>query len=124
MERKRVVVVGAGFAGLTVAKRMADAGHEVILLEKRSIFGGKCSSWQDEGGDRIESGLHVFFGAYEEIYDLMREVGIYENILWKEHVLTYTLSGGERFEFRTMRAPSPMHLLPAVFKNHYFTWPE
>src|SRR5687768_6612708 len=47
MERKRVVVVGAGFAGLTVAKRMADAGHEVILLEKRSIFGGKCSSWQD-----------------------------------------------------------------------------
>ncbi|MBA3533374.1 MAG: FAD-dependent oxidoreductase [Ardenticatenales bacterium] len=124
MERKRVVVVGAGFAGLTVAKRMADGGHEVILLEKRAIFGGKCSSWQDEVGDSIESGLHVFFGAYEEIYDLMREVGIYENILWKEHVLTYTLNAGERFEFRTMRAPSPMHLLPAVFKNHYFTWAE
>ncbi len=124
MERKRVVVVGAGFAGLTAAKRVQDAAHEVTVLEKRPIFGGKWSSWQDEEGDSIESGLHVFFGAYEEIYDLMREVGTYENLFWKEHVLTYTLAEGERFEFRTMNAPTPFHLLPAVFQNRFFTWPE
>lgn len=124
MERKRVVIVGGGFAGLTAAKRVADAGHEVVVLEKREVLGGKWSSWKNEHGDWIESGLHVFFGAYQEIYDLMRELGTYDNILWKEHVLTYTLAQGERFEFRTMNAPSPMHLLPAVFKNHYFTWPE
>src|SRR5918997_7232281 len=116
MERKRVVIVGGGFAGLTAAKRVADAGHEVVVLEKREVLGGKWSSWKNEQGDWIESGLHVFFGAYQEIYDLMRELSTYENILWKEHVLTYTLAQGERFEFRTMNAPSPMHLLPAVFK--------
>jgi 15-cis-phytoene desaturase len=124
MERKRVVVVGGGFAGLTAAKRLVDAGQEVVLLDKRPVFGGKWSSWKDADGDTIESGLHVFFGAYEEIYDLMRELGIYDSIHWKEHVLTYTLDQGERFEFRTMDAPSPFHLLPAVFKNRYFTWQE
>jgi 15-cis-phytoene desaturase len=64
------------------------------------MFGGKWSAWKDEDGDTIESGLHVFFGAY----DLLRELGLYEHIQWKEHVLTYTLAQGERFEFRTMKA--------------------
>lgn len=124
MNRKRVVVVGGGFAGLTAGKRLLEAGHEVTILEKRPMFGGKWSAWKDEDGDTIESGLHVFFGAYEEIYDLLRELGLYEHIQWKEHVLTYTLAQGERFEFRTMNAPSPFHLLPAVFQNRYFSWKE
>ena len=124
MESKRVVVVGGGFAGLTAAKRVQDAGYDVTLLEKRDRFGGKWSSWTDEDGDVIESGLHVFFGAYREIYDLMRELDIYDRVLWKDHVLTYTLADGERFEFRTMNAPSPLHLLPAVFQNKYFSWRE
>ncbi len=119
-----VIVVGGGLAGLAATKQLVDVGLTVDLYEKRSILGGKVSSWKDADGDWVESGLHVFFGAYDEIYDLMRELGIYDNILWKEHVLTYTLDEGERFEFRTIPAPSPLHLLPAVFGNRYFTMGE
>jgi 15-cis-phytoene desaturase len=121
---KRVVIVGGGLAGLAAAKRLGAAGHTAIVLEKRDVLGGKWSSWQDEDGDWIETGLHVFFGAYEEIFDLMRDIGTYDQILWKEHVLTYTLDQGERFEFRTIKLPSPLHLLPAVFTNHYFSMGE
>ncbi len=124
MDRKKVVIIGGGFAGLAAAKKVVDGGHTPIVIEKRPILGGKWSAWKDGEGDYIESGLHVYFGAYQEIYDLMKDVGIYDNILWKEHVLTYTLAKGERFDFRTMNAPSPLHLLPAVFKNRYFTWGE
>jgi 15-cis-phytoene desaturase len=119
-----VIIGGGGLAGLAAAKRLVDAGYRVELLEQRPILGGKVSSWRDAEGDWVESGLHVFFGAYVEIFDLMREVGIYENVLWKEHVLTYTLTAGERFAFRTGPLPAPLHLLPAVFNNHYFSWPE
>lgn len=122
--RERVVIGGGGLAGLAAAKRLVDAGYQVELLEQRAILGGKVSSWQDADGDWIESGLHVFFGAYREIFDLMREVGIYENILWKEHVLTYTLDRGERFSFHTGPLPAPLHLLPAVFNNRYFSLRE
>ena len=121
---ERVVIGGAGLAGLSAAKRLVDAGYSVDILEQRPLLGGKVSSWQDADGDWIESGLHVFFGAYVEIFDLMRELGIYENILWKDHVLTYTLADGEGFEFRTGPLPAPLHLLPAVINNHYFSWPE
>lgn len=118
---KKVVVAGGGLAGLTAAKRLLEAGFEVELLEKRQILGGKVSAWRDGDGDWVESGLHTFFGAYEEIFDLMRELGVYDEVLWKDHQLQYTLAGGDGFTFRTMRLPSPMHLLPAVFENRYFS---
>ncbi|GAC1448668.1 MAG: FAD-dependent oxidoreductase [Ktedonobacterales bacterium] len=121
---QKVVVVGGGLAGLTAAKTLVDAGLRVELLESRALLGGKVSSWRDEDGDWVESGLHVFFGAYREIFDLMRELGIYDNVLWKEHVLKYTMAGGDSFEFRTLPLPSPLHLLPAVFGNRYFSTAE
>ena len=120
----RVVVAGGGLAGLTAAKRLVDAGLSVELLEKRQILGGKVSAWRDGDGDWVESGLHTFFGAYVEIFELMRELGVYDEVLWKPHVLQYTLAGGDRFSFRTTRLPSPMHLLPAVFENRYFSLSE
>jgi 15-cis-phytoene desaturase len=123
-QKRKVVVVGGGLAGLSAAKMLLDSGFAVELLEGRDILGGKASSWQDGDGDWIESGLHVFFGAYDEIFKLMRELDIYGNILWKEHALTYTLEGGERFAFRTANLPSPLHLLPAVFGQKYFTLPQ
>lgn len=120
-QRKSVIVVGGGLAGLSAAKYLADAGYKVTLLEKRAVLGGKVSAWKDADGDWVESGLHVFFGAYEEIYELMKELGIYQNVLWKKHELLYTLKDGERFSFSTVNLPSPLHLLPAAFKNRYFT---
>jgi len=123
-ERQKVVVVGGGLAGLTASKNLVDAGYEVLLLEKRPILGGKVSAWKDTDGDWVETGLHAFFGAYDEIYKLMKELGTYDNVLWKKHELQYTLAKGERFSFATVNLPSPLHLLPAAFKNRYFSLRE
>lgn len=61
--KKRVAVIGGGLSGLAAAKYLADAGHEAHVLEARNVLGGKVSAWQDEDGDWIETGLHIFFGA-------------------------------------------------------------
>lgn len=121
---KKVLIIGGGLAGLTAAKRLVDQGFQVRVLEKRSIYGGKVSAWKDEEGDWIESGTHCFFGAYDVLYDLMKEIKTYHAVDWKKHQLTYTLEGGNSFTFKTWDLPSPLHLMPAIVNNGYFTFGE
>jgi 15-cis-phytoene desaturase len=123
-EKKSVLILGGGLAGLTAAKRLTDKGFQVKVLEKREIFGGKVSAWKDDEGDWVESGTHCFFGAYSVLYDLMKEIKTDHAVVWKEHQLTYTLAGGEHFTFNTWDLPSPLHLLPAIVKNGYFSFGE
>jgi len=56
----RVVIAGAGLAGLSCAKYLVDNGHIPILLEARDVLGGKVAAWKDEDGDWYETGLHIF----------------------------------------------------------------
>ena len=41
MDRFDAIVVGAGVAGLTAARLLADAGRRVVVLEARDRIGGR-----------------------------------------------------------------------------------
>ncbi len=45
----RVVIVGAGLAGLSAALRLAGAGREVTVLERESVPGGRAGRLSDSG---------------------------------------------------------------------------
>ena len=55
----RVVVVGGGLAGISAALRLADAGREVVLLERRTRLGGAAFSFS-RAGLSVDNGQHVF----------------------------------------------------------------
>jgi len=46
--KKKVVVIGAGFAGLSSACYLAKAGFEVTVLEKNAELGGRARVWEKE----------------------------------------------------------------------------
>lgn len=79
----RAVIAGAGPAGLACAKWLTDRGYDVVVLEKRAVPGGKVSAWKDADGDWVESGLHVFFGAYHTLLGFLDECGLGDSFDWK-----------------------------------------
>jgi len=72
---KRVLVIGAGMAGLTAARRLAEAGRQVLVLEARDRVGGRIHTLRDKG-KVLELGAEFIHGKPEELWDLIREAGI------------------------------------------------
>jgi sarcosine oxidase subunit beta len=52
-----VIVVGGGVTGTSIAWRLAEAGHRVLLLERRGICGG--ASGRNAGHTGAGSGMHI-----------------------------------------------------------------
>ena len=55
------------------------------------MLGGKVSAWQDKDGDWIETGLHIFFGAYPNMMNLFSELGIHDRLQWKIHQMIFAM---------------------------------
>lgn len=112
----RVAIVGAGLAGLASAVELAEAGVEVEIYESRPFVGGKVGSWVDGDGNHVEMGLHVFFGNYYQLFDLMKKVGAFENLRLKQHTHTFINEGGRigELDFRFLTG-APFNGLKAFF---------
>ena len=62
-----VVVVGAGFAGLSAAVRLTMRGVRVLVLEARARLGGRATAFADAvTGEIVDNGQHVLLGCYTE----------------------------------------------------------
>ncbi len=123
----RVVIAGAGLAGLACAKYLADAGFTPVVLERRDVLGGKIAAWKDEDGDWYETGLHIFFGAYPNMLQLFKELDIEDRLQWKEHSMIFNQPEKpgtySRFDFPDI--PAPVNGLVAILRNNdMLTWPE
>ena len=105
----RVAIAGAGLAGLSCAKYLADAGHTPIVVEARDVLGGKVAAWKDEDGDWYETGLHIFFGAYPNMLQLFKELNIEDRLQWKSHSMIFNQQDEpgtySRFDFPDLPAP-------------------
>lgn len=55
---KRVAVVGAGVAGATCARRLADKGHSVVVFDKGRAIGGRLATRESRSGIAFDHGAH------------------------------------------------------------------
>ena len=75
-ETKRVVIVGAGWAGLGSAYHLTQQGYEVTLLEAGPYPGGLVAGWKTPEGKSVEAGIHGFWYPYKNIFRLVEHLGL------------------------------------------------
>ena len=79
---KKIIIIGAGIAGLTAGIFAQQNGFESIIYEKHFLSGGECTGWNREGF-HIDGCIHWLLGTKKgtEIYDLWKNIGgLGENI--------------------------------------------
>jgi oxygen-dependent protoporphyrinogen oxidase len=77
---ERVIVVGAGIAGLTAAYRMKRAGLDVTVLERAPQVGGRMSTLVRDGY-RIDLGASLLPRSYRQMLRLIDDAGLSGEIM-------------------------------------------
>jgi squalene-associated FAD-dependent desaturase len=121
-----VVVVGAGFAGLSAAVRLTRGGLRVLVLEARSRLGGRATAFADAvTGEMVDNGQHVLLGCYGETFAFLDSIGAIDNVRLQPQLrVTMIDRAGRRSQLVCPRLPSPWHLLAGLFDWNALSWTD
>ncbi|MCQ0092226.1 NAD(P)/FAD-dependent oxidoreductase [Roseovarius sp. M141] len=123
MDKVEYIVVGAGVVGLAIARRLAESGKEVLILEQAGAFGTETSSRNSEV---IHAGIYYTAGSLKArlcvegralLYDYARTRAIPHSQCGKLIVATESAQVARLGEIRKQAADcgvSDLHLMDAA----------
>jgi phytoene desaturase len=97
--KKKIIVIGSGFAGLAAATTLADQGNQVTILEKNEIPGGRARQFSAAGftfdmgpswywmPDVFDAYFQRFGKQVSDYYDLVRLDPSYQIYFGKDDIM-------------------------------------
>lgn len=69
-----ILVIGAGYAGCTMARKLAEKGHQVAILEQKAFLGGHASDYYDEHNVLVHRyGPHIFHTNNKKVFEFLSQ---------------------------------------------------
>src|ERR1700744_3920804 len=120
-----ILILGAGMAGLTAARTLAEAGRSVTLLEASPRVGGRIHTVR-EGTEVIELGAEFIHGKPPELWSLIEEANLETYELEGPHLsfadghLQSAIEQSDEAE----QSEEEEHAFPLLDKLEYYTGPD
>ena len=122
MTRPRVIIIGGGLAGLASAVALAEAGVRVTLYERRSVLGGRASSFvHPTGGMLVDNCQHVLLGCCTNLLDFYRRLNVDQGIAFKKRI-SFIDEENRLSELYPSPLPAPFHLFPSLLRLKLLGW--
>lgn len=88
---EKIIVVGAGLSGATIARKFADGGADVLVIDKRETVGGNVYDYVDKNGITVQAyGPHIFHTKDKEVFEFLSK---YTEWVKYEHKVKAKISG-------------------------------
>ncbi len=84
INKKRVLIIGAGISGLTTGYLLSKKNYEVKIIDKERKIGGLLASTKIEGSD-IERTYHHIFTSDSDILWLIKDLKLDDKLIWKDN---------------------------------------
>jgi uncharacterized protein with NAD-binding domain and iron-sulfur cluster len=115
--KERVVIIGAGLAGLALATEIVDMGFEVEIVEGGHFLGGRASSRKNNiTHSAVPIGPHVLASCYNNFFHFLKKIHARKLIAWERAVLLEVVHENQHHKIRFARLPGPFFALPWIFK--------
>ncbi len=110
---KKIIVIGGGFAGLSVASFLANSGHKVELIEASPKLGGRAYSFYDEETKSvIDNGQHILMGCYRETLKFLKLIDAEKNFSYQQRLKVNFLNDkGKLYRLEATQLFYPLNLL-------------
>jgi squalene-associated FAD-dependent desaturase len=115
----RVVIVGAGLAGLAAAVALAGRGVRLTVLEARPRLGGRASSFPDrEAGGLVDNCQHVTMGCCTNLADFCERTGT-RHLFRPLPAIRFLAADAPPSIWKATRLPAPLHLAAAFLGSRF-----
>src|SRR5712664_280947 len=77
--KKKVIVIGAGIAGLSCAYELVKRGHDVTVLEASGRTGGHVRTFHDQFADGLYADIgaeHFYYPGYTDYWSYLKEFSL------------------------------------------------
>ena len=120
---QKILVIGAGFAGLSAATELLLKGHHVTVVEKLKYPGGRASSFQDAiTKDEIDNGQHALMGCYHSTLELFKKWEVLHFLKKPKQLRVPYRSSSQSSILLAPSLPSPFDLLFALIEFKQLSW--
>lgn len=75
----KILIIGAGFSGVVIARELAENGYQVKVIDQRDHIGGNCHTSRDKETDVMihHYGPHIFHTDDKEVWEYVNNHGVF-----------------------------------------------
>jgi UDP-galactopyranose mutase len=115
--KQNILIVGAGFAGATIARELAENDYSITVIDKRNHIGGNAYDYVNEHGILIHKyGAHIFHTSNETVFNYLSR---FTEWVEYKHKVVAMLEDGSLVNFPPTKAMVEKYGIDVIKKVFY-----